>query len=110
MLSEASVADTDRMIRATGPIGDDDDEEEDAARSSGGGSRSRHVARGGAATAVAVAAAAPGAVQLDRLRAQVAQLQQENEDLKAQMVGGYGANRDSRPVVVVSRANCFSCL
>lgn len=77
----------------------ENDDEDDGRRSSGGGSSARRgqgaalrdAALGAAAGSAATVAA--GGPNLDRLRAQVAQLQQENEELKAQLVSeGVKAN------------------
>ena len=92
---------------------DEDDEDEGYGgrrRSAGAASSASAMRRGAAGTAAAAgalgggaaAAAAAGGAQTDRLRAQIAQLQQENQELKDKMV--------SRVIPWEPVAECLSCV
>lgn len=103
MLAEANgSAGADQIVRSSGARGHGDDDLTDGERSSGGGSTTNRAH--GRADVAAAAAAGPG---LDRLRAQVAQLQQENDELRAQLVGGL-RKADAHVLVPISRCPCLS--
>ena len=100
LLAEANVADTEMMVRngraSRGGVDDDDDDDDShegygsRRRSAGAASSSsaarRGAAAGGAAVGGAAAVAAAAGPQIDRLKAQVAQLQLENQELKDKVV------------------------
>ena len=96
LLAEANVTEADVMVRGVRASGggDDDDDDDDVEgyggrrRSAGAASSSSAARRGAVAGALAVggAAAAAAGPQMDRLKAQVAQLQQENQELKDKVV------------------------
>ena len=104
---QANVTEADVMVRGVRASGggDDDDDDDDVEgyggrrRSAGAASSSSAARRGAVAGALAVAAGP----QMDRLKAQVAQLQQENQELKDKVVRrimlGSGTVARFRPVV-----------